>query len=706
MATPLPTPTTPWGKLLQETDPLGNATSYTYDANGNVKSRTDAIGKTTNYVYDELDRLQQVFYQNDDAVQMSYDKANNLTSVTQGPGTPRASTTSYAYDERNRLVRETLPGNKVLQYAYNAASNRTSLTYPEGKKTRYSYDAAGRLSSVTDGEGARTTYSYNSIDLPTRVSYPTGAGDRYTYDPLGRMTSATATGKSSTGAITSLARLSYTYDKSSNPTSITNLSGQKSAFTYDPLDRLTREVYPNVTLSYSYDKAGNRKSMTRKTSSSSTTTNYSYDTTERMVSAGSTRFSYDNNGNMASSSQSDTTINYSYDDENRLVKAGNKSYTRDAFGRIVSTTSGTTTTTNIYDGAEVIQQNVGTATPTYYTNGLGEQLISRRPGSGSPTYYHHDAIGSVVALSSKANTLSDTYSYTAFGGLRKHTGTNTQPYMYVGNAYDDVAKLYNFHARSYEPGTGRFTSEDPVAGLATVPQTLNPYAYGVNDPLTYPDPSGTCVWDACVVEGGVGLYVAGGIAVAGISAWWVNSGGPQALADWASSQPERWDNFTRNMSRIATSTACAASAVASAASYYMSSSLKPGMDYDSWAAANGVSGCFGPTNNSANETSDTNTFQKSRGAKEPASEYPNDWQSSSTKQNSGTFKSEGQARQYARERVGKDPVEVEPNKLRSQDGTLQYRAKPGDVEQGHVHLEKLNPTTGEVLENLHLYWWP
>lgn len=74
--------------------------------------------------------------------------------------------------------------------------------------------------------------------------------------------------------------------------------------------------------------------------------------------------------------------------------------------------------------------------------------------------------------------------------MRERTGTDTQSYLYVGNAWDTDSKLYDFHARSYDAGVGRFTSKDPVSGLATMPQTMNPYAYGVNNPLAYPDPSG------------------------------------------------------------------------------------------------------------------------------------------------------------------------------------------------------------------------
>lgn len=74
--------------------------------------------------------------------------------------------------------------------------------------------------------------------------------------------------------------------------------------------------------------------------------------------------------------------------------------------------------------------------------------------------------------------------------MRSKTGTTAQPCQYVGNAWDAEAKLYDLHARAYDQGVGRLTSKDPVAGLAQLPQTLNPYPYGVNNPLAYPDPSG------------------------------------------------------------------------------------------------------------------------------------------------------------------------------------------------------------------------
>jgi RHS repeat-associated protein len=84
--------------------------------------------------------------------------------------------------------------------------------------------------------------------------------------------------------------------------------------------------------------------------------------------------------------------------------------------------------------------------------------------------------------------------------------------------------------------------------------------------------------------------------------------------------------------------------------------------------------------------------------------FPVDFSTGETLNWSATFETEGEARALARTKLGSDPVEVEPGKWRSRNGKWQYRAKPGDVSDDHVHLEQLNPNTGEVIQNLHLRW--
>ena len=88
----------------------------------------------------------------------------------------------------------------------------------------------------------------------------------------------------------------------------------------------------------------------------------------------------------------------------------------------------------------------------------------------------------------------------------------------------------------------------------------------------------------------------------------------------------------------------------------------------------------------------------------PAEAFPKDFSTKNTKNWSGAFKYEGEARALARTKLGKNPVEIEPGKWRSADGKWQYRGKPGDLAENHIHLEELDQVTGEVLQNLHLRW--
>ena len=83
-----------------------------------------------------------------------------------------------------------------------------------------------------------------------------------------------------------------------------------------------------------------------------------------------------------------------------------------------------------------------------------------------------------------------------------------------------------------------------------------------------------------------------------------------------------------------------------------------------------------------------------------------DFQTKATQQKSIWFDSERQARSFARTKVGHNPIKTGTGKLVSQNGKWQYRAKIGDLLDNHIHLEMLNPSTGEVLINYHLRWLP
>lgn len=102
--------------------------------------------------------------------------------------------------------------------------------------------------------------------------------------------------------------------------------------------------------------------------------------------------------------------------------------------------------------------------------------------------------------------------------------------------------------------------------------------------------------------------------------------------------------------------------------------------------------------------------EKGRKSVDDGKKYPKDVPGANVENHFPTYNSERDARAHARTQIGKDPVYVGDHKYRSRDGKWQYRAKPNDLEghgpnpRPHVHLERLDPKTGEVLENHHLQW--
>jgi len=73
--------------------------------------------------------------------------------------------------------------------------------------------------------------------------------------------------------------------------------------------------------------------------------------------------------------------------------------------------------------------------------------------------------------------------------MAESTGQNTQPYKYNGKELDKThgLNLYDYSARYYEPGIGRFTTVDPHAENY---YSWSPYAYCGNNPIRITDPTG------------------------------------------------------------------------------------------------------------------------------------------------------------------------------------------------------------------------
>ncbi|MBZ0112918.1 MAG: RHS repeat-associated core domain-containing protein [Thermoanaerobaculia bacterium] len=105
-------------------------------------------------------------------------------------------------------------------------------------------------------------------------------------------------------------------------------------------------------------------------------------------------------------------------------------------------------------------------------------------------FYHADGLGSVRALTDEAGSVTDRWSFTAFGELLEHVGDDENAYLFAGEPLDPNSGFYYNRARWMDPGVGRFVSVDPWMGDALDPESLHRYLYASSSPTMNIDPTG------------------------------------------------------------------------------------------------------------------------------------------------------------------------------------------------------------------------
>nr|WP_254068606.1 RHS repeat-associated core domain-containing protein [Brevibacillus sp. 7WMA2] len=103
------------------------------------------------------------------------------------------------------------------------------------------------------------------------------------------------------------------------------------------------------------------------------------------------------------------------------------------------------------------------------------------------------------------------------------------PFLYAGEMYDEESGLIDLRVRYYDPNYGRFITEDTYKGQVDNPLSLNRYTYVHNNPLSNVDPTGNCVWDACIGEAAAVTYIAGAVVTLATVALGIETG--KALHD-------------------------------------------------------------------------------------------------------------------------------------------------------------------------------
>jgi RHS repeat-associated protein len=486
------------GRQTARVLPDGSRETMAYDAAGNLTASTDFLGRTTSYGYDAADRLVSESLPGGSTVGTSYTANGRRAAVTDGRGT-----TSYSYDERDRLVELACPDGRKLTYGYDAAGNRTRLTAEVASQqltTSYSYDALNRLATVTDPEGRVYSHGYDAVGNRSSLGYPNGVETHYSYDSLNRLTNLTTT--TSVGEV--VQSYAYTLGPSGNRTRIDEHDGRSRSYGYDPLYRLTSETVADAAgtvyaKSFAYDPVGNRLSQVT-TGAEAGTVSYGYDDRDRLLTEAGQPYSWDANGNLTGKSGEAT---YAWDPEDRLESVTLADGTHVAYGYDADGVLVRTVTTAPDGSSETVDYLVDTSGPlsqvvaetdgsgnltAYYLRG-DDLLAVLRPGSGA-RFYHADGLGSIRALTDETEAVTDRWSFTAFGELLEHEGTDENAYLFAGEPLDPNSGFYYNRARWMDPSVGRFSSSDILSGVEFTPATLHKYLYANGDPANKSDPSG------------------------------------------------------------------------------------------------------------------------------------------------------------------------------------------------------------------------
>ena len=310
-----------WGRLLSETDPLGNRTSYAYDAADRMIMRTDRMGRETRMEYDPAGNMRELAFADGESSFMEYTPGRQLAYMEEAAGRVQ-----IARDDAGRPVQVTGFDETETMFSYTEQGQLAATHYPDNAAVQYSYDSFGRPAQMKCGSLA-LSFGYDATGRLVSRTDEAGSGTAWEYGP--------------DGTVVKIAFLkdgepfktcSYVYDACGNKKEVNweyagrPGQGSRSSYVYDALNRIS-EVYEEGARvrRYSYDGFGNRIRLEEM----GAVTEYQYDQANRMIlsrhrAAGQeaweqTEYQYDAEGNRIRVSGPDGQWETRYDCRNHPV---------------------------------------------------------------------------------------------------------------------------------------------------------------------------------------------------------------------------------------------------------------------------------------------------------------------------------------------------------------------------------------------------
>ena len=533
---------TDWlGRTTSVVQPEAGTTTYSYaytNTNGlgltvsRVRPQANQTGSattTTTTQYDTMGRMVSVNY-SDGTPNKTYlydtniywaQVGTNLKGRLAGSGGGAGSTwngSSIGYDAMGRVVNIWACGpatcgtgsqaSRPLSFAYDWAGNMIQSSDGVTGTISYGRSIAGEITSITNATYTNLPYNppnlvsnvVNGADGPVSYTLGNGLNVYRSYDSLGRYVGQwVCRGPATTdcsGGTQIYGTLSAWKGSQVWGQADTVLNQGVNFYYTDGFNRInSRTVYSGTVnnYTYAYDRYGNRVSQTalqggynfnptiNPANNHITTSGYTYDAAGNMMNDSVHAYTYDAEGNITKV-DGGSTASYVYDVFNRRIHVQTPSATNefayDWAGRRVSTWLSPT--------------NFGSEGKIYWDG----QQIAYRSIDGTTYFDHRDTLGTERMRTTYSGTVGSTYTSLPWGdgytGVVNTSGADQDNGHYAALDRDAESDTEHARFRNYASAQGRWLAPDSYLGSynLTNPQSMNRYAYVLNNPLSFVDPSG------------------------------------------------------------------------------------------------------------------------------------------------------------------------------------------------------------------------
>ena len=521
-----------WGRKTKQTDPSAGVYQYEYDDWGQLTKETTPKG-TTEYAFDAVGKLIQKKIIGDGTnmrYDYTYDPAIKLLTklnLTNADGNDIEYTYNYDSDKRiSSMVEDNLHARftksftydsfgRISTEGYHAKDKQSNITVQKTVENQFQYgeivqkslqgtgqviwkvnnlDSKGQLIEAMQGTALKNTFQYDTYGLPQQTKLENVSASPVTLMDLGYSFDGQRgllNGRSNSVFNWSE---SFSYDSQERLTNFNDNAGNNS-HTYDNRGRIQNNSQIG---NYTYDGTGYRLSEV-DLSNNAVANNYyqqvhslqqvtynAFKSPVDIFEQGSERISFQYNGNLSRSH-----MYYGDEQADKLTRRFRKHYSEDGGIEITNDMQTGKTSFVFYLGGD------GYSAPAIWK----EEHISGQ-NTQNLYYLHRDHIGSIVMITNDQGGIVEKRQFDAWGNIVKIQdgyGVDLPAFVildrgFTGHEHLLGVGLIHMNARLYDPRLHRFLSPDGQLQDPFNTQNYNNYAYAMNNPLMYTDPSGEILW--------------------------------------------------------------------------------------------------------------------------------------------------------------------------------------------------------------------